>query len=235
MKLPAQSIKKIAVFRALQLGDMLCVIPAMRALRKAYPNAEITLLGLPWAKSFVERFSNYFNRFIHFPGCEGLPEQNFHTQDLRVFIHRMKREKFDLVLQMQGNGTVVNPLMFLFDAKHVAGFYNNESYVASDLFLKYPDSGHEIKRHLALINFLGIKSAGTDLEFPLTQKDYRDYAELLIPITEKQYVVVHPGSRSALRQWPPKFFAALADYCVEQGFTVVVTGTNDEKLITEEL
>jgi ADP-heptose:LPS heptosyltransferase len=235
MKLPLQNIHKIAVFRALQLGDMLCVIPAMRALRKVYPNTEITLLGMPWAKSFVERFNNYFNRFIHFPGCAGLPEQAYDEQSLRAFIQQMKKEKFDLVLQMQGNGTIVNPLMFLFDAKHVAGFYNDESYVASDLFLKYPNHGHEIKRHLALMNFLGIKSAGAALEFPLTEKDYCDYAELLIPITEKQYIAVHPGSRGNWRQWPPKFFAALADYCIEQGFTVVVTGTEDEKLITQEM
>lgn len=235
MKLPVQSIKKIAVFRALQLGDMLCAVPAIRALRKAYPNAEIILLGLPWAQSFVERFNHYFDRFIHFPGCEGLPEQDYDEQTLHAFIHQMKKEKFDLVLQMQGNGTIVNPLMFLFDAKHIAGFYNDESYVASDLFLEYPNYGSEVERHIALMNHLGIASAGTALEFPLTEKDYKDYSELLIPIIEKQYVIVHPGSRGNWRQWSPAFFAALADYCIEEGFTVVVTGTNDEKEITKEL
>ncbi|HEY2726011.1 MAG TPA: glycosyltransferase family 9 protein [Parafilimonas sp.] len=235
MKLPVQSIKKIAVFRALQLGDMLCAVPAIRALRKAYPTAEITLLGLPWAQSFVERFNHYFDRFIHFPGCEGLPEQSYDEQSMRAFINQMKKEKFDLVLQMQGNGTIVNPLMFLFDAKHVAGFYNYESYVASELFLEYPNHGSEIERHIALMNYIGIPSAGTALEFPLKEKDYRDYAGLCIPIIEKRFIVVHPGSRGNWRQWPPAFFAALADYFIEQGFTVVVTGTNDEKEITKEL
>ena len=235
MKLSPQSIKKIAVFRALQLGDMLCAVPAIRALRKAYPTAEITLLGLPWAKSFVERFNHYFDRFIHFPGCEGLSEQAYDEQSLRAFINQMKKEKFDLVLQMQGNGTIVNPLMFLFDAKYVAGFYNSESYVASDLFLEYPNHGPEIERHIALMNHLGIPSAGTALEFPLTEKDYKEYEALCVPIIEKKYIVVHPGSRGSWRQWPPKFFAALADYCIEQGFTVVVTGTNEEKEITKEL
>lgn len=234
MKSSLHDIHKIAVFRALQLGDMLCVIPAMRALRAAYPQAEITLLGLPWAQSFVDRFNMYFDRFIQFPGCAGLPEQPYHEQPLYNFIFKMKQEKFDLVLQMQGNGTIVNPLMFLFDAKHVAGFYNNESYVASDLFLEYPNYGSEISRHIALMAHLEIPSAGAALEFPFTQKDYEDFNELFIPIANKQYVVVHPGSRGSWRQWPAQYFATLANYCAEQGLVILVTGTKEEIDITKE-
>lgn len=234
MKLP-DSIQKIAVFRALQLGDMLCVIPAMRSLRQAYPNAKITLLGLPWAKDFVRRFNMYFDRFIHFPGCKGLPEQPYGEQQLNIFISKMKEEKFDLVLQMQGNGTIVNPLMFLFNAKYVAGFCNSESFVASGLFMEYPDYGTEVSRHLALMDHLGIEPQGPNLEFPITEKDEREFAALFVPLFTKRYICIHPGSRGKWRQWPPQYFAALADHCIEAGFTVVITGTAEEADITAEL
>lgn len=235
MKLPVKNIHKIAIFRALKLGDMLCAIPAIRACRAAYPNAEITLLGLPWAKTFVERFSNYFNHFIHFPGCEGLPEQPYNKKQLDDFIQEMRLQKFDLVIQMQGNGTIVNLLMFLFNAKHVAGFYNDKSYVESDLFMLYPDVGYEAQRHVLLMEHLGIKSQGLHLEFPITETDKQKLDELYLPLIEKQYVCIHPGSAGTWRQWPPHFFAALADYSIENNFTIVVTGTAEERDITTEL
>ncbi len=229
------NIKKIAVFRALQLGDMLCVIPAIRALRNQYPSSKITLLGLPWAKNFVERFKDYFDKFIDFPGYPGLPEQHFNEEAFDEFIKLIRKEKFDLLLQMQGNGTIVNPLMFTFGAKYVAGFYNENSFVDSPFFVQYPDHGSEIRRHLLLMQHLQIPAQGDRLEFPLTKQDQKDFDELLLPVYPRNYIIIHPGSRGRLRQWPPKFFALIADYCIEQGFTVVITGTKEESDITGEL
>ncbi len=232
MKLLPSQIKKIGVFRALQLGDMLNIIPALRALRAAYPDAEISLFGLPWAASFVKRFNLYFNRFIHFPGYPGLPEQMFHANDYELFLQNVKNESFDLILQMQGNGTLVNEMLQSWGAKHLAGFYNEESVIESDLFMSYPDYGSEIWRHLLLMKHLQIPLLGDELEFSITAEDMQEFDKLDLPLQKKQYVCIHPGSRGAWRQWPPDYFAQLADYCVEKGFAVIVTGTKEETDIT---
>jgi len=234
MKLPAKEIKKIGVFRALQLGDMLCVIPAIRSLRQAYPQAQIILLGLPWAKGFTERFNQYFDGFIHFPGYTGLPEQGFDPKEFHEFTGKMLGENFDLLLQMQGNGSIVNVMLEQFGAKHLAGFKTEGHYAPDNgLFLTYPDHGSEIERHLELVEFLGIESWGTDLEFPLLETDIVELRNLNLPVEPRQYVCVHPGSRGAWRQWPVNYFAALADFCIDQGYQAVVTGTKDEKDITD--
>src|SRR5690242_18685102 len=118
---------KIAILRALQLGDLLCAIPAIRSLRAAYPIAEITLLSLPWAESFAKRFSEYFDRFIHFRGYPGLPEQPYSREEWEKFAETMREEQFDLVIQMQGNGTIVNSMLQNLNVKQLAGFYRADS------------------------------------------------------------------------------------------------------------
>src|SRR3954470_25059844 len=98
-----ERIKKIAVFRALQIGDMLCSIPAIRGLKQGYPDAEITLVGLPWAKMLIERFPHYFHSLITFPGYPGFPEQPVDRYAFPGFLKEVQEQKFDLALQMQGS------------------------------------------------------------------------------------------------------------------------------------
>lgn len=222
-------IHKIALFRALQLGDLLCVIPAVRALRQQLPHASITLIGMPWAATLVKRFPAYFDRFEPFPGYPGLPEQPYSVYDIVPFITRMQQEKFDLVLQLQGNGTVVNPLVELFGGRYTAGFYQAANYrPPSGLFMEYPTHVHEICRHLLLMQHLGVSHQGTHLEFPIATDDERAFATLQLPLRPGNYVCIHPGSRAAWRQWPPSAFARMADRCAELGYDVVLTGTPDE-------
>jgi ADP-heptose:LPS heptosyltransferase len=236
MKLPLHEIKKIAVFRALHLGDLLCVVPALRALRYTLPEAEIALIGLPWSAAFVKRFHKYVDRVIIFPGYPGLPEQIPSEIALVNFLEEMQKEGFDLVLQMQGNGTIVNMLVQMFGAKYTAGFYQTtDPGLPSGFFIKYPENLLEVKRYLKLIEFLGIPDQGLSLEFPIIEQDQKDLDSLRLGLPDKQFVIVHPGSRSFRRRWHPKYFAALADHCISRGFPVVITGTPDETIVAKEV
>src|SRR5439155_12340988 len=46
--MPEPGVEKIAVLRANALGDFIFALPALDALRAAYPAAELVLLGAPW-------------------------------------------------------------------------------------------------------------------------------------------------------------------------------------------
>jgi ADP-heptose:LPS heptosyltransferase len=227
--------KKIAVFRALQLGDMLCAIPAIRALKSAYPDAELTLIGLPWAESLLSRFPRYFDEFINFPGYPGLPEQEYDHSQFLVFEGIIKAENFDYIIQMQGNGTIVNDMLTDLNAGKLLGYTYDKGNLEDKSFMHYPNYGHEVNRHLMLMEHFGVPILDSNLEFPLYHPDRISLRNLQLPIEPRKYVCIHPGSRGAWRQWPTQHFAALGDLCARSGLKVVVTGTASETPIINEV
>src|SRR4051812_7591544 len=100
--------RRIVIFRALKFGDMLCAVPALRAIRRGFPRAEIVLIGLPWAREFVERYRSLLDGFRAFPGYPGLPEQEPETRRLETFFEGIRAERFDLAIQLHGTGAVSN-------------------------------------------------------------------------------------------------------------------------------
>ena len=230
------SPRRIAVFRALQLGDMLCAVPALRSLRAAYPDTEITLIGLPWARAFVSRFDRYLDAFIEFPGFPGLPEQRMLVRRFPSFLHDVQRRHFDLVLQMHGSGRVTNSIVALFDARRYAGFrdVNGECPDARTLFLEWPARGAEVRRLLRLMTFLGIAPHGEHLEFPIREEDRAELRALpaVRELVPGEYVCMHAGARNPVKRWPPSCFAAVADALTDAGLRVVLTGTTEEAPIT---
>ncbi|GAB3903153.1 glycosyltransferase family 9 protein [Larkinella knui] len=229
----------IAIFRAIKLGDLLVSIPALRALRHAFPQARISLISLPWAVDFVRRFPQYLDTFIPFPGWPGLPEQAVDAQKTTQFLQRMQRKAFDVVLQLQGNGTCVNPMMGLLGARLTAGYYPESlpQYCLDSTFYRpYLEGQHEIRRHVQLMEFLGIPGQGYDLEFPLTKADSQRARQVseLQSLKPHRYVCIHAGGISA-RRWPEYRFAEVADALAANGYAVVLTGTASEAPIIEDV
>lgn len=230
-KFPAETIHRIAIFRALNLGDVLCAIPAIRALRASYPEAHINLVGLPWMADFAKRFSHYFDGFVSFPGIAGLPEQPIDLDAFTHFLHRERAANYDLVLQMHGKGSVTNPVVAMFANRHVAGYYEPGEYCpATDTFMPYPEGLPEIERHIALMKFLGIPAQGRALEFPVSPVELAEAETLLAEqgVRDDAYICIHPGARDIRRWWAPRKFAQVADALAEKGYTIVFTGTSQE-------
>src|SRR3954449_10567744 len=113
--------RRIAVFRALFLGDLLCAVPALNALDRRFPDAEITLIGLPWARELAERLPA-IDRFVEFAGYPGLPEVAYDEERTAAFLDARRRERYDLAIQLHGSGEVSNELVAAFASGATLGF-----------------------------------------------------------------------------------------------------------------
>lgn len=231
----AASPRRIAVLRALKLGDLLCAVPTLRALREAWPLAEIILIGLPWARSFVERYPHYLDGFREFPGYPGLPERPPDLTRIPAFLREMQAEQFDLAIQLHGSGSYVNSLIALFAARRTAGFYLPGDHVPdADLFCPWPTHGREVNRLLRLIEFLGLPVHGDQLEFPLRPDDWSALRRIegVSDLRPGEYVCLHPGASVAERRWPVEWFAQMGRTFAHRGSQLVLTGTAEEAELT---
>lgn len=228
--------ERVAVLRALTgLGDLLCVVPALRALRAGLPKAHVTLVGLPQAAPVIERFPHYVDELVALPGWPGLPEREADVANLVPFLATMHERSFDLALQLHGSGLVSNPLATLLGARHTAGFYVPGQFCPDPLrFLPYPDDEPEPRRHLRLVEHLGLPATDEALELPLRADDEQALASVseVVGLAPESYACVHPGANEDARRWPVPHFAAVADALSRRGLTVVLTGVATEAPLT---
>jgi len=226
------AIRSAIVFRALQLGDMLCAVPALRALRAALPDARIVLAGLPWASAFAGRFDRYLNAFLSFPGHPLLPEQPVRHDELTAFYAAVCNEGFDLALQLHDGGDVSNHIVAGFGARTMAGFTRGEARRTDrTLLLPYPDTGAEQERLLVLLEHLGAPAHDARLEFPLLGEDADELAAsgLGADLEPGSYLCIHPGARRRDPGWPPARFAEVADQLAgEFGLATVLVGAPED-------
>jgi ADP-heptose:LPS heptosyltransferase len=230
--------REILVIRALQLGDLLCVVPALRALRNRFPHARVTLAGLPWARGFAARFPRYVDRFIDFPGFPGLPERVCDVPGVVEFLRTVQARRFDLALQLHGDGHLLNAVTALSGARQFAGFYPEGGHCPDpERFFVWQKDEHEIVRYVRLMRELGIGDGDTDLEFSVDGEDRREWADIVERhgIDDGRYVCVHPGAQLPSRRWHAERFAAVADRLAADGFQIVLTGTAREQSLTRRV
>ena len=97
--------RKIAVLRANGIGDFLFALPALEALRAAYPQAEIVLLARDWHAAFLTGRPGPVDRVEVVPPCRGVSADDETPVDqgaLATFFESMRCEKLDLALQLHG-------------------------------------------------------------------------------------------------------------------------------------
>lgn len=228
-------VERIAVLRANALGDFIFVLPALAALRAAYPAAEIVLLGAPWHAKLWRDRPGPVDRVLVVPPAPGIrrPEPDEPESGLADFLTRARAERFDLALQVHGGGANSNPVVAGLGARVTAGL-RAEDAPPLDRWLRYVYYQHEVIRYLEVAALVGAAATTVVPTLAVTDADRAEAAGVLGP-ADRPRVALHPGATDTRRRWPVEHFAAVARQLHRDGYEVLVTGTPVEQEMVERV
>ncbi|MEV5327090.1 glycosyltransferase family 9 protein [Nonomuraea fastidiosa] len=221
---PVDGVRRIAVLRANALGDYLMAVPALEALKRAYPDAELTLLATPWHATFLDGRPGPVDDVVALPPITGVSTYENGRTAPDALYDELRDRRFDLAVQIHGGGRYSNPFIRRLGARVTAGL-RAPGAESLDRWLPYTHYHHDTLRFLQVAALVGGVGGGLEPRIEVTAADRAELARTLgLPPTG--LVAVHPGATDPRRRWPVERFAEVAD---RTGRPVVVTGTRAEE------
>ncbi len=230
------NVKKIAVLRANGIGDFVFALPALEALRQAYPKAEIVLLALDWHAAFLRDRPGPIDRVIIIPrsrGVNGPEDGEEDPQELERFFQEMAQENFDIAIQMHGGGRYSNPFIRRFGARLTVGACA-EDVLPLDRYIPYYLYQMEILRYLEIVSLVGAYTNNIEPRIFVTDEDLQ-VAARHVPETSEPLVILNPGAGDPRRRWPVDKFARVGDALAKAGARVLIAGASWDQEIVQRV
>ena len=200
MPLPSDA-PRIAIVRFSALGDIALIVPAVRALQRSLPQAELTWITSPLGYALLEGLPGV--RFEIFQKPRSL-------SDYRNFYRSFRGRQFDVVLAMQAN-LRINLLYPALHAPVKIGFDRIRAREGQWLFCNRAIpfvNNHLVDSFLAFAEQLGADIQEPDYALPLSDAD-RTWASSQVQHLSRPLVAIHPCSSKKERNWAADNYAAL--------------------------
>jgi len=244
--------KRICIVRLGGLGDVINTLPALDALRAAYPQAHIAwLVESPWQDALPG--PPRLDEIIAVPKREWLSKLRRVTDafslpvEVSGFARELREREFDLAIDFHGN-LRSGVATLATGAKDRVGYEHGFCKEGNHLFTnrRYAVGGgrmHRIDRALALVRAMGVEPTGDVPKVDVHEnaaarakqmfEEIRDCGTGILPVTHglegratsRPVVAVHPGTSKfgAYKRWPADRFNALIRLLDERGIASLVT------------
>jgi heptosyltransferase-1 len=224
-----------------QMGDMVLSLPALRAIRRQWPQAHLRFVTAPICQELlrghedIDELLIFRKRQMRRPGA------------LLRWIRQLRQPRPDVVIVL---GTVsfstTSALLAWCSAARIRIGASSQPFGSSLSRALYhleltppPEQGHELQRNLATLQALGIKP---DPGFPVLQASAEAVATAGAFLRQgdealagRRLVVIHAGAGKLPNIWPAEYFAALIDHLVhvQQARVVLTEGPRDADIVSE--
>jgi heptosyltransferase-2 len=226
-----KACKNVLVRGVNWVGDAVMTLPALRALRKALPEARISLLVKPWVSPLFEQDPHVDEMIIYGDEYQGIMG--------KIKIAGVLRKKGFCSAILFQNAFDAAFISFFAGIKERVGYNRDARGFLLTAAVPVPRNGqklHHIYYYLNLLEQLGIKTEFSSPYIYLSLAE-RLSAKELLKDTKRPILGINPGAAyGSAKRWFPERFAEVADWFLKDtAGSVVIFGGKGEVDISQEI
>jgi heptosyltransferase-1 len=235
------SRQRFLVIRLSSIGDIVHTLPAVAALGRAHPQAEIhwaienRFAALVEANPFVSRIIRLDTLTWRKNATSGQT-----ISEIMTAIEAFREFSYDAVIDFQGlmKSAIFARLSHSQQRIGLASKWLREP-LAAMLYthrISPRDSTHIIQINLSLVGPLGAHSSKWEFPLPENPVDKEAVQEQLQRLGTRDFIILNPGGGWKSKRWPPASYAELAAK-LAAGIPgdILVTGSQQEEALAKEI
>lgn len=210
-------MKSILVLNQNYIGDVVFTLPALKSLRKGYPESYIEVVVGRKALQVLEG-NPYVNLLA--------PRPRTYREKME-FLKRIRRQNYDISLSFSSHSVELAIFSFLSGSRKRLGFSNPLTSPFSNLRLKENPNDHSAIDYLRLAILGGGEKVSLIPEIFLTQEELQRGREILQAIgiaTNERLFGVLLGGSTPFKRWYPPILERLLDKLEEKGKILLFGG-----------
>lgn len=227
--------KNILIVRTDRIGDVVLTLPIAKLIKAKYPEAHVTFLVRDYT-AILPELHQYTDNVLTLP----IKNESLNFSEL---IAKIKTGNFDAAIIVHPKFLISLAVFFSRIKQRIGSGFRWYSFLFTDKIFEHRKTGekHELEYNLNLLKPLGIEkinkeSVSFDIQ-PSVKSEQRIkklFDELNIN-GDKKTIIIHPGSGGSSIDLPISKFISLTEKLArELDCNVLVTGSNEEKVICEK-